>query len=127
MNFKLLNTKLVIRVSLLITILVISFGCKKEETNYIEFHVFVYGKGIDCGDLFLLNFLDNIDELYQITAQEGWQTCYAYSLKEEFKVQGKELLVKIRKPTKDELFPCTHLEPGYPWVTIVSAQEFINE
>lgn len=126
MNLKWLNTKLFIGISL-ITILVMSFGCEKEELDYVEFRVIVYGKGIDCGDLFLLDFLDNIDVLYQITVQEGWQTCYAYNLKEEFKVQGKELLVKIRKPTKDELFACTCLGLGYPWVTIVSAKEFINE
>ena len=126
MNLKLLNIKLFIGVSL-ITMLVISFGCEKEELDYIEFHVIVYGKGIDCGDLFLLEFSNNIDELYQITGLEGWQICYANDLEEKFKVQGKKLLVKIRKPTKDELFACTCLGPGYPWVTIVSAQEFINE
>ena len=127
MNFKLLNTKLVLRISLLLMILVLSFGCEKEETNYIEFHAIVYGKGMDCGDLFVLDFLDNNDKLYLITGEDGWKKCYAYNLKEKFKVTGKELLVKIRKPTKDESFPCTCMGFAYPWVTIVGAQEYIIE
>ena len=105
----------------------IAFGCEKEETNLIEFHVIVKGKGMDCGDLFVIEFSDHFDELYQVTGREGWQMCYAYGLEEKFKVQGKELLVKIRKPKKDELRFCTCMGPGYPWVTIVSAKEIANE
>ena len=69
MNLKLLNTKLAQRVPLLITILIMLFGCEKEETNYIEFSVIVKGQGMDCGDLFLLGFLDHIDKLYKITGR----------------------------------------------------------
>lgn len=104
-----------------------AFGCEKEEINPIEFHVIVRGQGMDCGDLFLLEFSDHIDKLYQVTGREGWVICCAYDLEEKFKVQGKKLLVKIRKPTNDELHFCTCMGPGYPWVTIVSAKEIVNE
>ena len=56
-------------------VLWIAFGCEKEETNLIEFHVIVKGKGMDCGDLFVIEFSDHFDELYQVTGQEGWQMC----------------------------------------------------
>ena len=104
-----------------------AFGCEKEEINSTEFHVVVKGQGMDCGDLFVIEFSDHLDKLYHLTGQEGWQMCYAYALEEKFKVKGKELLVKIRKTANDELYACTCMGPGYPWVTIVSAKEIANK
>ncbi len=112
---------------LLIAILFLVISCEKEEINSDEFHVLVKGQGMDCGDLFVIEFSDQLDKLYQVTGQEGWQICYAYGLEEKFKVRGKELLVKIRKPANDELYACTCWGPGYPWVTIVSAIEIANK
>ncbi len=100
-----------------------AFGCEKEEINSTEFHVVVKGQGMDCGDLFVIEFSDHLDKLHQLTGQEGWQMCYAYALEEKFKVKGKELLVKIRKTANDELYACTCMGSGFPWVTIVSAKE----
>lgn len=121
MNRQLSTFKLTFFTSLF-TILLLA-GCEKDETVYTEFHITVSGQGIDCGDLYLIDFHDNLEELYQITGNESWQRCYAYDLDEVFKVQGKELIVKIRKSSEDELFACTTLGPGYPWVKIISAEE----
>ena len=96
--------------------------CEKEELSYVEFNVVVYGKGLDCGDLFLLKFSDNLDALYQITGEKNWQIFYAYGLDEKFKVKDVKLSVKIRKPTKDEIFACTTLGISYPWITIITAK-----
>ena len=103
--------------------LILSLGCDKEENNNIQFNVTVIGQGLDCGDLFLITVNNNLEELYKITGQEGWQTCYAYDLAEKYKVNGKTLLVKLRATRDDEYFACTDMGPAYPWVTVVEAEE----
>jgi len=102
-------------------------SCEDEDVEVSRFNVTVIGKGIDCGDLFLIEVNDNPEALYRITGQEVWQTCYAYGLGEEYKVKGKKLLIELRAPRKRELFACTTLGPGYPWVTVVEVIATTNE
>jgi hypothetical protein len=97
-----------------------------DEYNTSHFNVTVFGQGLDCGDLFLIDVNNNIEELFKITNQEGWARCYAYGLAEEYKVPGLNLLVELRAPTNDEFRPCTAMGPGYPWVTVVEVIKIID-
>lgn len=106
--------------------LILLISCEKNENNYLHFNVTVIGQGLDCGDLFLITVNNNLEELYKITGQEGWQTCYAYDLAEKYKVNGKTLLVKLRATRDDEYFACTDMGPAYPWVTVVEAEEIFK-
>ena len=118
--------KIFLNFSLFVAIILLA-GCEHEHIELSQFNVTVEGKGVDCGDLYLIRVNDNLEELYRITGREGWQTCYAYGLAEEYKVEGKKLLVELRAPRKSELFACTTLGPGYPWVTVVKVTNVTNE
>ena len=120
------SLKTALKITLLSTIILI-VSCEHEEREFSQFNVTVEGKGVDCGDLYLIKVNDNLEELYRITGQEGWQTCYAYGLAEEYKVEGRKLLVELRAPRKSELFACTTLGPGYPWVTVVEVTDATSE
>ncbi|MCF8231433.1 MAG: hypothetical protein K9J27_04520 [Bacteroidales bacterium] len=111
----------------LFTAIILLAGCEHEETEFSQFNVTVEGKGVDCGDLYLIKVNNNLEGLYRITGRESWQTCYAYGLAEKYKVEGKKLLVELRAPRKSELYACTTLGPGYPWVTVVEVINATNE
>jgi len=120
------SLKFTLKITLLSTIILI-VSCEHDETAFSQFNVTVEGKGVDCGDLYLIKVNDNLEKLYRLTGREGWQTCYAYGLAEEYKVEGKKLLVELRAPRKSELFACTTLGPGYPWVTVVEVTDATGE
>lgn len=76
------------------------------------------GKGSDCGDTFLVEFQDKLEEVHQIVGGDYWNTCYADSLPNEFKMENLILYMKIRKPNQNEIGPCTALGPAYPHVIV---------
>jgi len=103
--------------------LLIAVACEKNSTEpdrdtTNHFEVKVIGEGLDCGNTYLIEFQDKLEEMYQIVGSEYWNTCYADSLPEEFKQENLVIFVKIRKPNQDEIYPCTRLGPTYPHVIV---------
>ena len=106
---------------LILTTLCIS--CDKNEEIYTGiFEVTSAGIGIDCG-LMLIDFnQSDLDRLEKITNSNGTRY-FAYNLKKNnYNEKGQILIVKVRKALDSELFACTTLGPGYPWVTVLEAK-----
>jgi len=92
-------------------------SCKNDDDNStIFFDAIVLGKGIDCGNSYLLKFSQNVEDLSTLD-----NTYYELNLPIEFKIEGKEISVEVRKLQENEFFACTTLGPGYNAIFIISA------
>ncbi|RXJ45771.1 hypothetical protein [Gelidibacter gilvus] len=104
---------------LLIAIMTFTFySCNNVDDNNELFNAVVIGKGLDCGDSFLIKFNENSPGLPSSIDN----TYYEINLPNEFKVAGKEIVVDFRKPKENEYFPCTTLGIGYNLIYIISAK-----
>jgi len=104
-----------------------SVGCEKEELENEWFNAEVLGKGIDCGDTFLINFMEGDKEkIYQILKMEdAWfPTYYAWNLPNEFKVEGLQVRIKFKSPSDEDVPPCTCVGPGFGHIWIKKVKEF---
>lgn len=111
---------------ILLCLLIVEIGCTSEENpdNIGVFQVTVVGKGIDCGSLLLTDFEpDNLSRIKAITGTSESLRFYAYNLEMKHNQNGKVLMVTVRKTKADEMSPCKHFGPTYPWVTILNAEE----
>jgi len=83
----------------------------------------VLGRGLDCGNIFLIQFDDDVKGLpFPV---EAWKNMYyAINLPEEYKIEGARITVKISfiSDTEDEALFCTAMGPGYPAIYIVSVR-----
>lgn len=97
------------------------FSCDQGEEELLNdiFEVTTAGVGIDC-KLILIDFKESdLERIEKITGQNGLRY-HAYNLdKDSFSTGGQILIVKVRQTSNSELFPCTTLGPGYPWVTVM--------
>ena len=116
-----------IEILVMIIILSFTFSCTKDSTSIFEyinnkeyFQAVVLGKGIDCGDVFLVQFKGRFEEIEEITGEE-WDIYYADKLPTKFKINNIELVIKFRNPAQDELYPCTMLGITYPHIIILDA------
>ncbi|MFK5958691.1 MAG: hypothetical protein QM495_07440 [Lutibacter sp.] len=98
------------------TFLLIS--CNNDDDNNELFNAVVIGKGLDCGDSFLIKFNENITRLPNTIDN----TFYEINLPNEFKEEGKEIKVDFREPKDNEFLLCTTLGPGYNVIYIISAK-----
>jgi hypothetical protein len=107
---------------LILTILCIACDKKEEEISTDTFEVTTAGIGVDC-KLILIDFKEgDLDRIKKITGS-NWLRYQAYNLeKSNFSDEGQILTVKVRKTLDSELFACTTLGPGYPWVTVLEAK-----
>lgn len=94
-------------------------SCSKDETQDDMYNATVLEKGLDCGDLFLIQFNDDVSDI----AQNNFNNIfYAMNLPEIFKIEGKQIKVKIRKPKNEEAMACTTLGTAYPYIYIIKAE-----
>jgi hypothetical protein len=107
---------------LIFTVLCISCDKNEEEIATDTFEVTTAGIGIDC-KLILIDFKESdLDRIEKLT-NSNWLRYQAFNLdKNNFSVEGQILNVKVRKTFDSELFACTTLGPGYPWVTVLEAE-----
>jgi hypothetical protein len=112
-----------LKIILLIMSIMFLFSCEKDITPVQDdyFKVMVLGKGIDCGDVYLVEFVEELEKVELIT--ESHRTIYyGDDLPDEFKQDRIVLQIKFRQPTPEELYPCTTLGPGYPHIRIISVK-----
>lgn len=104
------------------TVLIFSCDRNEDEITTDTFDVTTAGIGIDC-KLILIDFKESDQErIKKITNANGLRY-QAYNLdKNNFSNEGLILKVKVRKTFDSELFACTTLGPGYPWVTVLNAE-----
>lgn len=107
---------------IILTILFVACDKNEEEIATDIFEVTTAGIGIDC-KLVLIDFKDSdLGRIEKIT-NSNWGRYQAYKLdKNSFGNAGQTLIVKVRKTLDSELFACTTLGPGYPWVTVLEVQ-----
>lgn len=107
---------------LILTVVIISCDKSEDEIVTDTFEVTTTGIGIDC-KLILIDFNESDqDRIKKITNANGLRY-QAYDLdKNNFSDEGLILKVKVRKTFDSELFACTTLGIGYPWVTVLEAE-----
>jgi hypothetical protein len=93
----------------------LAISCCKNEIENEWSNVTVIGKGLDCGNTFLIQFDENVTGLPDNTSNK---TFYAVNLPEEYKVSGKKIIVEFREPNTSEMIVCTTMGIGYPQIYI---------
>jgi len=73
-----------------------------------------------CG-LPLINFTEKLDKIRDLTDREE-STFNAFLLKEEFRIDGLKLKIKVRKTRDDELLLSFTMGISWPWVTVLNAR-----
>jgi hypothetical protein len=102
-----------------LTILLISCGTIDKLADNTFYNVTVLGKGMDCGNSFLIKFEDDINGL----PQNNWDSIFhEINLPDKYKIVGMKIKVSIRKPNNNELKPCTAMEPAYPLIYIIEVK-----
>ena len=99
--------------------MIISCNKNENETNEKSFNATVLGKGLDCGNSFLIKFNDDVSGLPENTFDN---TFYEINLPEEHKIEGKQVYVEFREPVNDETMVCTTMGIGYPQLYITKAE-----
>jgi len=78
----------------------------------------VLGNGMDCGNSFLIKFDNGVIGL----PQNSENTFYEINLPEDYKVEGKEIMVEFRIPEPDEIMVCTTMGIAYPQIFITKVK-----
>ena len=97
----------------------ILLSCSKDDTHDELLNATVLNKGIDCGDLFLIQFSRDVSGLPKNDFDNIY---YALNLPEAFKIEGKKVKVQIRAPKNEEAVACTTLGIGYPGIYIITVE-----
>ncbi len=109
-------------VLLILTALCVSCDKDEEIIHTDIFEVTTAGMGIDC-KLVLIDFNESDLERIEKLTGSSWLRYHAYNLdKSEFGQEGLTLKVKVRKTFDAELYACTTLGRGYPWVTVLESE-----
>jgi hypothetical protein len=113
------------RLAIFATLVLAALGCDDSESTLNsdeEFTVVVVNSNdfTTCG-LPLVNFTDKLDQIQDLTSSES-TTFNAFQLREEFRVEGLKLRIKVRRTRDDELLPCRAWGISFPWVTVLDAR-----
>ena len=105
-------------------ILVLSFlviSCNKNETvnDNNLFSATVLGRGMDCGDSYLIKFNSDVPGLPENTFDN---TFYEINLPDEYKIEGMNIKVEFREPANAEIMVCTTMGIGYPQIYITKVE-----
>lgn len=100
--------------SLLMLVFILA-SCSKEES----YNATVLGKGIDCGEAYLLKFNEGVSGLPENNIDN---TFYEINLPETLKVDGKKIDVEFRELENEEIMLCTTVGPGYGQIYITAAK-----
>jgi len=92
-----------------------------DEADLEYVNATVLGKGLDCGNHFVIQFDDSVTGLPFPSGY--WNNVYyEYNLPEEYKIAGKRISLAFRAPKSDENLICTTMGPGYPLIFIVKVK-----
>ena len=71
-----------------------------NEINETSPNATVIGKGLDCGNSYLIKFDDDFSGLPEYSLNN---TFYEINLPNEFKIEGTKIYVEFREPENEEL------------------------
>jgi hypothetical protein len=77
----------------------------------------VRGKGLDCGNSFIIQFDEDVVGLPLPN-----KVYYEINLPEKYKIANERINVKFRVPNNDEIMACTTMGPSYPQIYIVDVK-----
>lgn len=111
----------------LIILFILTFGvfltsCKKDDDKTTKenfnFEATVLGKGLDCGETFLIS-------LKNLKSNSGLEDgiYYGYNLSSEYKEQGLKIYLNCREPNDNESYACTTLGPTYPHLIVITSSK----
>ena len=83
----------------------------------IDFNATVLGKGLDCGNSFLIQFDEGVIDL-----PSSYRLYYEINLPESYKIKNERVNVKFRAPENDEIMVCTAMGPAYPQIFIIEVR-----
>lgn len=101
-----------------ITLLFLSLvSCENNQNNSAKatFNARVLSKGIDCGDIYLIQFNDDVQGLPSNSSDNIF---YAINLPSNLQVDDLEVSVNFRIPNDNEKIPCTTRGISYPQIII---------
>lgn len=98
---------------------ILLYSCDDRDKNERVYNAIVLGKGMDCGETYLIEFDNNVSELPENSFDNVY---YAINLPEEYKIEGKEIYVEFRIPENDEIMVCTFLGPTFPQIYITKTE-----
>jgi len=88
-----------------------------EEGDDEYFDATVLGKGMDCGNSFLIQFDAGVTGL-----PSPFKIYYEINLPEKYKINNERISVKLRVPNNDENMVCTMMGPTYPQINIIEVK-----
>lgn len=91
--------------------------CSCEKDNEYQFEATVLGKGLDCGETFLID-LTNISGNAEIMDN----TYYADNLPSDLKINGLKIKLNCRFLKTDETYACTTMGITWSHVFVIEAE-----
>ena len=111
--------KKIILILIGLTFIFISCNKNENETNEISPNATVIGKGLDCGNSYLIKFNDDFSGIPKNSLNN---TFYEINLPDEFEIEGKQVYIEFREPEDGELMVCTTMGPGYYQIYITKVE-----
>ncbi len=102
-----------------LALIIVSCKVINDLSDDTLYNVIVLGRGMDCGNSFLIKFEDDDLGLPRNTFDSIF---YEINLPKKYKIKGLKIRVSIRDPRNDELKPCTAMGPGYPHIFITKVE-----
>lgn len=105
---------------LIIGLFIFIISCTKNNQDDVTIYAdaIVLGKGLDCGNSFLLKFDDDVTGL----PENFDHIFYEINLPDDCKIEGLKIKVGFRNPKPDEMMVCTTMGIGYPQIFITKVQ-----
>lgn len=105
----------------IIGLVFILISCSDKSTTNFEdqTNATVLGKGLDCGDIFLIEFDVTVTGLPENIFGNIY---YADNLPHNLKIEGKRIHVKFREPNEEELMVCHDMGPAYSHIFITNIE-----
>ncbi|HKJ48555.1 MAG TPA: hypothetical protein VJ973_05670 [Christiangramia sp.] len=100
--------------SILIPGICLFSSCENEEIEAQWVDVTIIGEAVDCKENWIVRYENPL-------AEDEFDRFQEIGLPSEYKNEGLELMLKIRDPKNEELFPCTAVGISYPFKVILEA------
>lgn len=113
--------KKLVYLSLFSALLFGSCSKSKDQKTTGTFNATIVGKGLDCGDAYLIRFDSTVQDLPNNSMSFLY---YEINLPAAYKIAGRKIEVEFRAPSPAENLTCTTVGPGYPQIFIVKVDNF---
>ncbi len=108
------------KISVLLVLFLLTSSCEstEESQQMPDYNAKVLGKGLDCGNIYLIQFDNDVTGLPPNSFDN---TFYALNLPANLQIDNLQVNVAFRAPNPDEMVACTTMGIGYPQIVIETA------